>query len=422
MRILLIDGLAFINEKFQRKDILIEDGKITKIEDVIDEKADREINVKNKFVFPGLIDVHTHLREPGFEYKETIATGSMAAAKGGITSICAMPNLNPVPDSLKNLEPELEAIEKDAVVHVYPYGAITKGEKGEELSEMEEIADKIVAFSDDGKGIQTEDMMKQGMIKAKELGKIIAAHCEVNELLKGGYIHDGQYAKIHGHKGICSESEWGEIKRDVVLSKVTGCKYHVCHVSTKESVEIIRNAKKEGTDVTCETAPHYLILTDMDLREDGFWKMNPPLRSKEDQEALIAGIKDGTIDMIITDHAPHSLDEKSKGLEGSAMGIIGLETSFPLIYTYLVRKNIITLEKALELMNTNPRKRFGIGTEIKVGVPADISIFDLNKEYIIDSSKFASKGRNTPFNGYKVFGKCKLTIVDGKIVWEEENV
>lgn len=422
MKILLINGLAFINEKFQRKDILIEDGKIAKIEDVIDEKADREVDLKNKFIFPGLIDVHTHLREPGFEYKETIATGSMAAARGGITSICAMPNLNPVPDSLENLEPELEAIEKDAVVHVYPYGAITVGEKGEELSDMDKLADKIVAFSDDGKGIQTEEMMKQGMIKAKELNKIIAAHCEVNELLKGGYIHDGQYAKIHGHKGICSESEWGEIKRDVALSKETGCKYHVCHVSTKESVEIIRNAKKEGTDVTCETAPHYLILTDMDLREDGFWKMNPPLRSKEDQEALINGIKDGTIDMIITDHAPHSLEEKSKGLEKSAMGIIGLETSFPLIYTYLVRKNIITLEKSLELMNTNPRKRFGIGTEIKIGAPADISIFDLNKEYVIDSSKFASKGRNTPFNGYKVYGKCEMTIVDGKIVWEEENV
>lgn len=422
MKIVLINGIAFINEKFQRKDILIEDGKITKIEDVIDEKVDREIDLKNKYIFPGLIDVHTHLREPGYEYKETILTGSMAGARGGFTSICAMPNLNPVPDSIENLEPELEAIEKDAVINVYPYGAITIGENGEELSDMDALAEKIVAFSDDGKGIQTEEMMRKGMIKAHELNKIIAAHCEVNELINGGYIHDGEYAKIHGHKGICSESEWGEIKRDVALAKETGVKYHVCHVSTKESVEIIRDAKKNGTDVTCETAPHYLILTDMDLKEDGFWKMNPPLRSKQDQDALIEGIKDGTIDMIITDHAPHSLEEKSKGLEKSSMGIIGLETSFPLIYTYLVKNNIITLEKALELMNTNPRKRFGIGTEIKVGENADISIFDLNKEYTIDSSKFASKGRNTPFNGYKVYGKCEMTIVKGKIVWEDKNV
>ena len=422
MKLLLINGIAYINEKFQKKDILIEDGKISKIEDVIEEKVDREIDLKNKYVFPGLIDVHTHLREPGFEYKETIATGSLAAARGGFTSICAMPNLNPVPDCLKDLEPELEAIEKDAIIHVYPYGAITVNEQGEELSAMEELANKVVAFSDDGKGIQTEEMMKKGMLKAKELNKIIAAHCEVNDLLKGGYIHDGEYARLHNHKGICSESEWGEIKRDVALAKSTGCSYHVCHVSTKESVEIIRNAKKDGIDVTCETAPHYLILTDMDLKEDGFWKMNPPLRSKEDKDALIEGIKDGTVDMIITDHAPHSLEEKSKGLEKSSMGIIGLETSFPLIYTFLVKKNIITLEKAIKLMNTNPRKRFGIGTEIKIGESADISVFDLNKEYTIDSSKFASKGRNTPFNGWKVFGKCELTIVDGKIVWEDTNV
>ena len=422
MRILLINGIAFIDEKFQRKDILIEDGKIIKIEDVIDEKADREINVKGKYIFPGLIDVHTHLREPGFEYKETIATGSMAAAKGGFTSICAMPNLNPVPDSLENLNPELEAIEKDAVVHVYPYGSITVEEKGEKLSNMEELADKVVALSDDGKGIQDENMMKEAMIKAKSLDKLVVAHCEVNSLLRGGYIHDGEYARLHGHKGICSESEWGEIKRDVRLAKETGAKYHVCHISTKESVEIIRNAKKEGTDVTCETCPHYLVLNDMDLKEDGFWKMNPPIRGAVDQVALLNGLKDGTIDMIVTDHAPHSLEEKTRGLEKSLMGIVGLETSFPLIYTHLVKNNVISLEKALELMNTNPRKRFGIGTEIKIGENADITVFDLNKEYTIDSSKFASKGRNTPFNGMRVFGKCEMTIVSGKIVWEETNV
>ncbi len=422
MKILLYNGIAFINEKFQKRDILIEDGKIAKIEEVINEKVDREIDLKNKYIFPGLIDVHTHLREPGFEYKETIATGSMSAAKGGFTSICAMPNLNPVPDNLAHLEPELESIEKDAVVHVYPYGSITVEEKGEELSAMDELAEKIVAFSDDGKGIQEESVMKDAMIKAKSLDKLVVAHCEVNSLLKGGYIHDGEYAKLHGHKGICSESEWGEIKRDVAIAKETGAKYHVCHISTKESVEIIRNAKREGTDVTCETCPHYLVLNDLDLKEDGFWKMNPPIRGPEDQLELLKGLKDGTIDMIVTDHAPHSLEEKSKGLEKSLMGIVGLETSFPLIYTHLVKNNVISLEKALELMNTNPRKRFRIGTEIKIGEVADISIFDLNKEYVIDSNKFASKGRNTPFNGMKVFGKCEMTIVSGKIVWEETNV
>ena len=419
MKVLLMNGIAYIDGKFQKKDILIEDGKIIQIEEDMEENADKIINVKNKYIFPGLIDVHTHLREPGFEYKETIETGSMAAARGGFTSICAMPNLKPVPDSLKNLEPELESIEKTAVINVYPYGSITINEEGKELSNMEEMADKVVAFSDDGKGIQTEDVMRQGMIRAKNLNKIVAAHCEVNSLLNGGYIHDGEYAKLHGHKGISSASEWVEIQRDVKLAKETGAKYHVCHVSTKESVKIIKDAKENGTDVTCETAPHYLILTDMDLKEDGFWKMNPPLRSKEDQESLIEGIQNGTIDMIITDHAPHSLEEKSKGLEGSSMGIVGLETSFPLVYTYLVKKNIITLEKALELMNTNPRKRFNIGTEIKVGENADISVFDLNEKYVIDSSKFASKGKNTPFNGYEVYGKCKMTMVGGKIVWED---
>ncbi len=414
MKILLKNGTVFFDGKFQKKDILINNQLIKKVEDEIQEEADKVIDLENKHVFPGLIDVHTHLREPGFEYKETIATGSMAAAKGGFTSICAMPNLKPVPDSVEHLNIELEAIEKTANVHVYPYGAITVGENGEELSDMDAMSEKVVAFSDDGKGIQNEDMMKLAMEKAKSLNKIIAAHCEVNSLLKGGYIHDGEYAKLHNHKGICSESEWGEIARDVKLAKETGAKYHVCHVSTKESVEIIRKAKAEGTDVTCETGPHYLVLTDMDLKEDGFYKMNPPLRSKEDKEALIEGIKDGTIDMIVTDHAPHSLEEKTKGLEKSLMGIVGLETSFPLIYTYLVKTNIITLEKAMELMNTNPRKRFGIGTEIKPGEKADLTVFDLNEEYTIDSSRFASKGRNTPFNGYKVYGKCLMTFVDGK--------
>lgn len=422
MKLLLKNGIVFFHGEFVKKDILINNDIIEKVEDILIDKTDTIIDLKNKHVFPGLIDVHTHLREPGFEYKETIETGTMAAARGGFTSICAMPNLKPTPDSIEHLQVELEAIEKTAKVNVYPYGAITESENGKKLSNMEEISDKIVAFSDDGKGVQSEEMMKEAMTKSKKLGKIIAAHCEVDSLLNGGYIHDGEYAKQHNHRGISSESEWKEIERDVELAKITGAKYHVCHVSTKESVEIIRNAKKNGIDVTCETAPHYLVLTDIDLQENGFFKMNPPLRSKEDQEALIEGIKDGTIDMIITDHAPHSLEEKSKGLEKSAMGIIGLETSFPLIYTYLVRKNIISLEKAIELMNINPGKRFNIGTKIEIGEKADLSIFDLNEEYIIDSNEFASKGRNTPFNGYSVYGKCKATIVNGEIVYKDKEL
>ena len=416
MSLLLKNGIAFINGKFESKDILIENGIITKIENHLDE-ADEIIDLNRNYVFPGLIDVHTHLREPGFEYKETIETGSMAAAKGGFTSICAMPNLKPIPDSLEHLEPELTAIKNTAKVNVYPYGAITVEEKGEMLSDMDELAPKIIAFSDDGKGIQTEEMMKEAMIKAQKLNKIIAAHCEVNSLLNGGYIHDGEYAKLHGHKGICSESEWKEIERDIKLAKETRVKYHVCHISTKESVELIRKAKKDGVDITCETGPHYLVLNDSMLKEDGFFKMNPPIRSKEDQEALIEGLKDGTIDVIATDHAPHSLEEKTKGLEKSLMGIVGLETSFPILYTYLVKKDIISLEKLIELMNTNARKRFNIGTEIKVGEKADLSVFDLNKKFTIDSKNFASKGVNTPFNGYEVSGKCEFVLVNGKKVF-----
>ena len=416
---ILKNGIAFINGTFKKCDIYIENDKIKEINEEINIEDEEILDLTGQYIFPGLIDVHTHLREPGFEYKETIATGSMAGARGGFTSICAMPNLKPVPDSMKNLQIELDAIKNTANVKVYPYGAITKNEMGEELSNMDEIANHIIAFSDDGKGIQEENMMRKAMIKAKDLNKIIAAHCEVNSLLNNGYIHDGEYAKINNHRGISSESEWKEIERDIALAKETKVKYHVCHISTKESVELIRNAKKDGVDITCETGPHYLLLTDMDLKEDGFFKMNPPLRSKKDQEALIEGLKDGTIDVIATDHAPHSLEEKTKGLEKSLMGIVGLETSFPLLYTYLVKQNVITLEKLLELMNTNARKRFNIGTKIEVGEKADFSVFNLDEEYVIDSNKFASKGRNTPFNGYKVYGKCKMTIVDGKIIFNE---
>ena len=363
MKLLLKNATVFTDGKFQITDVEVQDEKITKIEENIESVGfDVVYDLENMYLLPGLVDVHTHLREPGFIYKETIKTGSMAGAKGGYTSICAMPNLNPVPDCMENLKLELDAIKKDAVINVYPYGSITKGEKGEELADFEEMKDYVCAFSDDGHGVQNEEMMLKAMEEAKKLNKMIVAHCEDNSLLNGGYIHDGEYARIHGHKGICSESEWGPIKRDIELSRKTGCHYHVCHVSTKESVQAIRQAKKEGVNITCETGPHYLTLTDMDLQEHGRFKMNPPIRSKEDQEELIRGIKDGTIDLIITDHAPHSAEEKSKGLQGSSMGVVGLEVAFPVLYTNLVMKNIITLEELINLMNTNARKVFCIGT------------------------------------------------------------
>ena len=367
------------------------------------------------YIFPGFCDVHVHFRQPGFSYKETIKSGSLAAAHGGYTAVCTMPNLNPVPDSIPHLKEQLDIIEKDAVIHVFPYGAITVSELGKELSDLEGMAPSVIAFSDDGKGVQEEEMMRQAMLRAKALRKIIAAHCEVNELLHGGYIHDGSYAALHGHKGICSESEWRQIERDVRLSKETGCSYHVCHISCKESVEIIRKAKAEGIDVTCETGPHYLIYTEDDLKEDGKYKMNPPLRSKEDRAALIEGIKDGTIDMIATDHAPHSAEEKAKGLSGSAFGIVGLETAFPLLYTHLVKPGVITMEKLMELLCFAPRKRFGISSD------AGFSVWDLDREYEIDPEEFLSMGKATPFEGMKVSGRCLLTACDGQIVYQEKN-
>ncbi len=363
-------------------------------------------------IFPGFCDAHVHLREPGFSYKETIETGTKAAAHGGYTTICPMPNLNPVPDNYEHLKEELDLIEKEALIEVLPYGSCTVNEEGKEIASLEEMAPYVCAFSDDGKGIQEEAMMEEVMLKAKELGKIVAAHCEVNELLKGGYIHDGEYARKHNHKGICSESEWKEIERDVKLAKKTGCAYHVCHISTKESVEIIRQAKKDGIDVTCETAPHYLILNENDLQESGDFKMNPPLRSKEDQEALIKGIQDGTIDMIATDHAPHSAQEKAKGLEKSAMGIVGLETAFPLLYTRLVKMGIISLKKLIELLNDNPRRRFGLKQE------DSWCLWDLNDHYVIDEKDFLSKGKASPFKGMEVYGRCLKTVCKGRTVYE----
>ena len=365
------------------------------------------------FLFPGFVDVHVHLREPGFLYKESIATGTAACARGGYSDVCAMPNLNPVPDSPEHLAPQLEAIRKDARIRVYPYGAITVEEKGEQLADLEGMAKDVIAFSDDGKGVQDEEMMRAAMRKCKELGKILVAHCEDNSLLRGGYIHDGEYAAAHGHRGICSESEWGPIARDLKLAKETGCAYHVCHISTKESVELIRQAKREGVDVTCETGPHYILLSDRDLQEDGRFKMNPPLRSEEDRKAILEGILDGTIDMIATDHAPHSAEEKAKGLEKSAMGVVGIETAFPLLYTYLVKPGLLTLERLVELLAVNPRKRFNIP------MTEDFSVWDLSKEYTIDPKDFLSKGRATPFAGWTVSGENLMTIVGGKIVWQK---
>ncbi len=373
------------------------------------------VSLSSEFIIlPGFCDVHVHFREPGFSYKETMETGSRAAAHGGYTDVCTMPNLNPVPDTKENLDRQLALIRENACIRVYPLGAITLGEKGEQLTDMESLAANAIAFSDDGRGVQSDAMMRRAMQEAKRLDKIIAAHCEVNDLLRGGYIHDGVYAKEHGHRGICSESEWAQIKRDLELVKETGCKYHVCHISTKESVQLIREAKAQGLDVTCETGPHYLVLCDEDLQEDGRFKMNPPLRSREDREALIEGLKDGTIDMIATDHAPHSTEEKGRGLEKSLMGVVGLETAFAVMYTHFVKPGIITLEKLVELMCINPRERFGIP------FGNDFTVFDISREYEVNPEDFLSMGKATPFTDMKVFGECVLTVCDGKAVYQKK--
>ena len=372
------------------------------------------VDASSFVILPGFVDVHVHLREPGFSYKETIRTGSLAAAHGGYTAVCAMPNLNPVPDSLEHLQPELEAIRHDAVVRVLPYGAITRGEQGEALAELEAMAPYVVAFSDDGKGVQNRNMMRWAMQEAKRLGKLIVAHCEDNTLLHGGYIHDGAYARAHGHRGICSESEWRPIQRDLELVRETGCGYHVCHISTKESVDLIRKA--EGLNVTCETGPHYLLLDDAMLEEDGRFKMNPPLRDKADREALLEGLADGTIDMIATDHAPHSAEEKSRGLEKSAMGIVGLETAFPLLYTHLVKHGVISFARLMELLHDAPCRRFGIAPD------TGFTVFDLNRTYPIDPAEFLSIGRATPFAGWSVQGRCLLTAMEGRAVWYDKTL
>ena len=408
---------------FRAADVLLSGGRIVSIGDRISCPADAvSIDLHKAVLFPGFVDVHVHLREPGFSYKETIRTGTLAAAHGGFAHVAAMPNLDPVPDCAAALAVQRAIIEKDALVHVHPYGAISVGEKGERLADLDGLAPGVIAFSDDGRGVQSESLMREAMMQCRRLGKILAAHCEDNSLLHGGYIHDGAYARAHGHRGICSESEWGPIARDLRLAEETGCAYHVCHVSTKESVALIRAAKRRGVDVTCETAPHYLTFTDEDLQEDGRFKMNPPLRAREDRDALIEGLLDGTIDMLVTDHAPHSREEKARGLEKSAMGVVGLETSFAASYTALVQTGILPLEKLVDLMHGAPMRRFGCGTELAEGQPADLTAFDLTKTYTVDPETFLTMGRATPFAGCALTGVCKLTMIGGEPVWKEETL
>lgn len=422
MTLLIKNAVCYIDKAFKKQDVFIKDGIIHSLGVSLSlDNIDRTIDAMGKyFLIPGFVDVHIHLREPGFSYKETIKTGTMAGAKAGYNVLCTMPNLNPPPDSVENLKVQTDIIDRDAVIDVLPFAAITKGRKGVgETVDFDSLADKAVGFSDDGTGVQTEALMKQAMTECAKLGKIISAHCEVNDLLKGGYIHDGEYAKAHNHKGICSESEWAQIERDCRLAEETGCQYHVCHISTKESVDIIRRAKARGVKVTCETGPHYLTMCDMDLQENGRFKMNPPLRSAEDRQALVDGVLDGTIDVIATDHAPHSADEKSKGLEKSAMGVVGLETAFAVLYTKLVKTGVITFEKLVEMMSVRPREIFGIeGGVIKEGAPANLCLLDTEKEWIVEPEKFVTMGRATPFENWKLQGENLLTILRGEIVYE----
>lgn len=418
-RVILRGGEIATEKGVISADVVIENGIIAEIgNDIAAKEGDEVIDCHSLTIMSGLVDLHVHLREPGFSAKETIATGTMAAAAGGFTTVCPMPNLSPAPDSVENLEKELELIRRDAKVKVIPYATITRKRYGRELVDFDSMKDSVAGFSDDGSGVQSEEVMRQAMQEAARTNSIIAAHCEIDALLRKGYIHDGEYARLHNHRGICSESEWGQIERDIELAREAGCRYHVCHISTKESVELIRQAKAEGVKITCETAPHYLTMCDMDLQEDGRFKMNPPIRSAEDRDALIAGVQDGTIDVIATDHAPHTAEEKSRGLEFSAMGVVGLETSFAVIYTKLVRAGIISLEKAVEIMSAAPRRIFGIGGGLAVGERADIAIFDLNEKWSVNPAEFKTMGRATPFEGWQLQGRCRMTLVDGEVVYK----
>lgn len=417
-KLLLKGGFTITNGKHRKTDILIDEDRILQLkEDIALRDGMEVIDISGKLVSYGFADIHVHLREPGFSNKETILSGSRAAARGGYTTICAMPNLNPVPDSMENISKEWEIIRRDALVEVLPYASITRGRLGKDVVDMANLKEHCVAFSDDGSGVQLEAVMEQAMLLSQKEDCIIAAHCEDNSLLKGGCIHDGVWAREHSFAGISSESEWKQIERDIMLAQKTGCRYHVCHISTNQSVELIRKAKQRGVRITCETGPHYLVLSENDLRDEGRFKMNPPLRSEQDRLSLIEGIKDGTIDAIATDHAPHTAEEKSRGLKSSAMGIVGLETAFPVLYTKLVKTGIITLERLLELLCVGPRKIFRLGGELCEGERADLAIIDLEKEYTIKSEEFLSMGHSTPFEGWNVCGEVVMTIYEGKKIW-----
>ena len=420
-RILLKGGTVVRNGLIERADVYVVDGKIARVAaDVQPAEGDKIYDCTGLTIMSGLVDLHVHLREPGFSSKETIATGTAAAAHGGFTTVCSMPNLAPAPDTMENLQQQLDIIERDAVIKVLPYATITRKRAGDELVNFAELKPYVAGFSDDGTGVQTEEVMRQAMVEAAKTDTIIAAHCEVDELLRGGYIHDGEYAAKNGHRGICSESEWKQVERDIELAAEAGCRYHVCHISTKQTVELIRQAKARGVKITCETGPHYLTMCDMDLKEEGRFKMNPPIRSAEDRDALIAGLQDGTIDVVATDHAPHTAEEKSRGLERSAMGVVGIETSFAVIYTKLVKAGIISLEKAVDVLAEAPRKIFNLGGGLKEGEAADITVFDLEKEFTVDPDTFLSKGRSTPFEGWQLQGECCLTLVDGRVAYERK--
>lgn len=424
MKTFYTNALVLRNGEFQEETLVVdENGRIASPTEP--KSDDRVVDLCHKALLPGLIDVHVHLREPGFSYKETILTGTQAAAHGGYTMVCAMPNLKPAPDCRETLEEQLKIIRRDAVIRVLPYGCITMGQKGEgDLVDYQALKNDVIGFSDDGRGVQSHDLMQEAMRRVAAVDMPVVEHCEVNELLKGGYIHDGEYCRKMGHQGICSESEWKEVERDIELAEKTGCQFHVCHVSTKESVELVRRAKAKGLKVSCETAPHYLLLSEEDMQEDGRFKMNPPLRSKADKQALLEGIKDGTIQVVATDHAPHSAEEKSRGLKGSAMGIVGIEIAFPLLYTYLVKQNVITLGELVKLMSDNPKKLFRRVREesggIEVGEKADFMVVDLEEEYSIDPKEFFSKGHATPFEGWKVYGRILKTVVEGKEVYNRK--